>query len=465
MNDLSGQHPVQSSWNNVDDRLDSWKEIAAYLERTPTTAKRWEKREGLPVHRHIHDKRGTVYAYRSEIETWLANRSRVLENDRPGRFPFSKSLKIAACVVILLLAALVAYDYQSDDLGFEDYSRSAYELVLNDGDLDRAKPYLDKALELLTPEEFEGNHDRAIALMWLPAFEALLHADPETALREASRSLERLRSFEGGRFVADSPTGELYLTLGKIERAREWFEETTEPGTRRQIFLAAIAYVEEDHEAMTEHLEQALKAAESLRHTQGSVRDPDRDRTPLLAPTAVLLLTRGGLQPIADEFNPNIDPGLPGFILERIEKRRGIRRGMLAVSQGNRIEGMRMLGDALLSISLTDSNSAATYFMGSEILAEAWREQGDSTNAVAVLRAALEKESFLLLDQSVLTGPLWLRLQAQLAQLYREMGRDEDARKIEDKLRRLLALADSDHPILRQLDRTQDLALREGLTQ
>ncbi|MCH8321422.1 MAG: hypothetical protein IH790_10780, partial [Acidobacteria bacterium] len=78
-----------------------------------------------------------------------------------------------------------------------------------------------------------------------------------------------------------------------------------------------------------------------------------------------------------------------------------------------------------------------------------------------VLRAAIEKEAFLLLDQSVLTGPLWLKLQAQLAQLYREMGQDEDARKIEDELRRLLALADSDHPILRQLDRTEDLALRE----
>ncbi len=34
------------------------------------------------------------------------------------------------------------------------------------------------------------------------------------------------------------------------------------------------------------------------------------------------------------------------------------------------------------------------------------------------------------------------------------MGRDRDARKIEAELRRLLALADPDHPILRQLDQT-----------
>ena len=100
--------------------------------------------------------------------------------------------------------------------------------------------------------------------------------------------------------------------------------------------------------------------------------------------------------------------------------------------------------------------------MGSEILAEAWREQGDLTNAAEVLRVALEKESFLLLDQSVLTGPLWLKLQAQLSQLYREMGRDKDARKIEDKLRSLLALADADHPILRQLDHTKEFASLES---
>jgi len=43
-------------------RLDSWKEIAAYLRRDVATVRRWEKREGLPVHRHQHDKLGSVYA-------------------------------------------------------------------------------------------------------------------------------------------------------------------------------------------------------------------------------------------------------------------------------------------------------------------------------------------------------------------------------------------------------------------
>ncbi len=58
------------------DRLDSWKEIAAYLRRDITTVQRWEKREGMPVHRHVHDKKGSVYAFRTEVDGWA--RSRVL---------------------------------------------------------------------------------------------------------------------------------------------------------------------------------------------------------------------------------------------------------------------------------------------------------------------------------------------------------------------------------------------------
>lgn len=57
------------------DRLDSWKEIAAHLKRDVTTVQRWEKREGLPVHRHLHDKMGSVFASRAEIDTWARSRS------------------------------------------------------------------------------------------------------------------------------------------------------------------------------------------------------------------------------------------------------------------------------------------------------------------------------------------------------------------------------------------------------
>ena len=47
----------------LEKRLDSRKEIAVYLNRDMTTVQRWEKREGMPVHRHLDPSvrpRGTV---------------------------------------------------------------------------------------------------------------------------------------------------------------------------------------------------------------------------------------------------------------------------------------------------------------------------------------------------------------------------------------------------------------------
>jgi tetratricopeptide (TPR) repeat protein len=64
----SGDEPASNG------RLDSWKEIASYLRRSIRSAKRWEKEEELPVHRHHHDKRDTVYAYRSELDEWWSSR-------------------------------------------------------------------------------------------------------------------------------------------------------------------------------------------------------------------------------------------------------------------------------------------------------------------------------------------------------------------------------------------------------
>ncbi|MGC1485417.1 MAG: hypothetical protein WA789_16610 [Candidatus Acidiferrum sp.] len=58
-----------------EDRLDSWKEIAGYLNRDVTTVQRWEKREGMPVHRHLHDRMGTVYASRAELDAWALSRN------------------------------------------------------------------------------------------------------------------------------------------------------------------------------------------------------------------------------------------------------------------------------------------------------------------------------------------------------------------------------------------------------
>ena len=65
--------------------LDSWKEIAAYLQRDVSTAIRWEKSEELPVHRHQHSSRASVYAFPRELDAWKAARKPQPGESRPWR--------------------------------------------------------------------------------------------------------------------------------------------------------------------------------------------------------------------------------------------------------------------------------------------------------------------------------------------------------------------------------------------
>src|SRR5258708_3125592 len=64
-------------------RLASGKEIAAYLRRDERPVRRWET-EGLPVHRKVHKKQASVYAYKGEIEAWWNEGRRRLEQDEPA---------------------------------------------------------------------------------------------------------------------------------------------------------------------------------------------------------------------------------------------------------------------------------------------------------------------------------------------------------------------------------------------
>src|ERR1700685_4280207 len=82
MEQTAHQRPEQESGL----RLDSWKQIATYLDRHLTTVRRWERCEGLPVHRHVHSSMGSVYAYSKELDAWLLTRrsSPAREESRPA---------------------------------------------------------------------------------------------------------------------------------------------------------------------------------------------------------------------------------------------------------------------------------------------------------------------------------------------------------------------------------------------
>src|ERR1035437_10377659 len=61
------------------DRLDSWKEIAAYLKRDVRTVQRWEGDLSLPVQRLPGGPKAGVFAMRAELDDWLESRRTELE--------------------------------------------------------------------------------------------------------------------------------------------------------------------------------------------------------------------------------------------------------------------------------------------------------------------------------------------------------------------------------------------------
>jgi len=88
-------------------RLESWKEVAAYLGRDVTTVRRWEKREGLPVHRLHHSRLGSVYAYTSELDEWRNERATGAPTGGVGANQAPQTVSRVRTVIVLVALGLV----------------------------------------------------------------------------------------------------------------------------------------------------------------------------------------------------------------------------------------------------------------------------------------------------------------------------------------------------------------------
>jgi hypothetical protein len=98
-------------------RLDSWKSIAAYLNRDIRTVRRWEAL-GLPIRRVAGGRGRSVFAYASEIDAWLKAH---LERTPPSEPPFPpaqtktlrrRSMAVAAGMLVIVVVAIVIWRMQ-----------------------------------------------------------------------------------------------------------------------------------------------------------------------------------------------------------------------------------------------------------------------------------------------------------------------------------------------------------------
>jgi Tol biopolymer transport system component len=114
MNGSGATGPSRSKAPAVNERLDSWKEIAAHFRRDERTVRRWEK-DGLPVHRHRHKLRAAVFAYTAELDDWWTRDPAAAEDRKPlelvpqpARTPARWPVVIAGALIVGTLVLVVA---------------------------------------------------------------------------------------------------------------------------------------------------------------------------------------------------------------------------------------------------------------------------------------------------------------------------------------------------------------------
>jgi len=316
---------------------------------------------------------------------------------------------------------------------------AARTLIQVDRDLMRARHYLARARNLLTPELIREGKIFALKILLSPAYEAWLSSDLQRTLVEiddVSQTFKRL----GMSNPRVPPLGALYRALGKGQLGRRW----TTNGVVKESqgwhwLLAVMAHDQGDRETMASHLRQFLKSG----NDSGS--SPSFFRRLRSSPRMALFLAESGFLTESEtllnqlERRPSSDPDTQ------------LARGVLELRKGDAGRSIQFIENAL--------TEGSNHYLSSLLLAEAWSQEGELQKAVQVLEEASEKKYLVLvLGES---PAMWLRVRLALAKLYRETGRDEDAQEIEEDLRKHLAYADPDHPILRQLDRTKELALRQ----
>ena len=325
------------------------------------------------------------------------------------------------------IAELSVHRAEAEPNNFEANWDAGYSLVLISERLDLARPYVRRASELLTTMSDLERTKIAIYALWAqlyPAYEAWMRDDVALARVE----LERAERNPVARDGATDPLmfGAFRQALGETRRAKAWLQQASGPMDKSSVGFAEVATL-------------AFLCGDDAAARSWLQRMP-RDRAPL----GMSLLVREGMLRQANALAQKYNEWRPQF--------RNVAMGELLLAQGKTARGTRLLRDGL---NEQRNHAYPSYFFGADSLARAYEREGNFSAALQVLQTASG-------DRVRANGPfkmsgatLWMRDQVDLARVYRRVGRVNDAEKIEDELRKLLAYADTDYPMLVELKRLQ----------
>lgn len=309
-----------------------------------------------------------------------------------------------------------------------DFNMTAGRYLERIQDPQEARPYLDRAKALIAtpPDDSSVSGDPWMVLD--PVYQAWGKDDIALAraeMRRAEPVLEGKFLIRGRQAIAN-----FYLALGETRTANAWYLKTAEFAPNPDGD-ALVANARGDRSALRTALRSVSKEPLS----------------PL--PDFVSLMIREGL---FREAEAGISSYMNDRGLNASDPPVKILRGQLYLAQGKNAQGMPLLAEGLRETRGVNDDSR---LIAAPALAQAYLKEGRTASALEVLEDAASNRVSLygwLVDGV----PFWMQDEMALAQLYRRLGRVQDAERIESELRKLLAYADPDYPLLVELNRLEN---------
>jgi tetratricopeptide (TPR) repeat protein len=304
---------------------------------------------------------------------------------------------------------------------FEFNLQAAWSLAAEAGNVELATDYADKSLAIWRKANqnfLPGSVARALIF---PVFSAWGTGDIEGALQKSQQLTEVLPTLPvDARNILIEHLVEFSTVLGRLNEAENLLERLSDSKKRHELrarFLFASG-------------------------EKGELKNYLASDTAFDEQVSALLMAISGLPEEAMELHDELrNRGMSDARGAVIRARVAFGNGVVATAESE-------LQGAVTELTLEDQ---AFYFVGHDLLAAVLKSNGQLAEAIHVLERTTQSRDDAAFNESAL---YWMMCQGQLARLYREADRENDAILIEDELRELLLLADNDFPLLLRLGAT-----------
>ncbi len=189
MNKTPDPHHFRNRRRSDLKRLESWKAIANYLNRSVRTVRRWEASENLPVHRLQHTKGHSVFAYCSELDAWRDSHQQSVQEGAIKRAKSAPRIGLllpyaAIAILAAIIGALLNHTLFQDSRSLRSVDSGDVQWVLiADPENDSGRQELsDNLIATLHREIAKGQTHRMVPRERITRTLQFMRMDPDTTL-------------------------------------------------------------------------------------------------------------------------------------------------------------------------------------------------------------------------------------------------------------------------------------------